>query len=205
MTTILLPSSLAIPLDYTSLKDRIAAWMHRSDLSTVLDDFIRFTEERINRTLRVPEMEVALAETEIASGSIAVPDGTAGVRNLWVPGTPNRPLRYTSYASILALETTGTPTQYTRQGDRFYFDGTGDVTGVLYERIAALTSENSANWLLELHPSAYLFGCLAEAHAYVKAPEEAMLWEARFKAVLEDISGNAQRDAISGPLVARAR
>jgi hypothetical protein len=190
---------------YSELQSAVASWLHRTDLSAVIPDFITLTEERMNRALRVRQMESALATTAISSNRIAVPANTVGIKTLWVPNYEATPLKAQSYESLVALGTEGTPTAWAWQGDYFYFDGTGSVTGVLYQKIAALSNTNTSNWLLTAAPSAYLFGALAEAAAYVKNMDAAMSYEARFQKALDEISGNNGRDTISGPLVARAR
>lgn len=189
---------------YSELQTAVASWLHRTDLAAIIPDFITLAEERMNRALRVRDMEAALASTAIAAGAVAVPSGTVGVKALWVPGSYPTQLRYMPYESLVERGTEGVPAYYSRQGSNFYFDGTGNVQGVLYTRIPALSNAATTNWLLTAHPSAYLFGTLAEANAYVKS-EEAMVWDARFLKALDEIAGASVRDALSGPLQVRAR
>lgn len=191
--------------NYSDLQAAIAAWAHRSDLGGVIPDFIALTEERMNRELRVRQMEVSLAETAITNGAIAVPAGAVGVKTLWIKGYERTPLFSRPYEQIVASGTAGIPTAWAWQGDNFHFDGAGTVTGVLYTRIPALSSSATSNWLLTAAPSVYLNGALAEAFTYVRNGQEAALWDGRFKQALAEIAGNSQRDTLSGPLVARAR
>jgi hypothetical protein len=190
---------------YSELQASVAAWAHRSDLSAVIPDFITLAEERMNRDLRVRQMEVALAETAIASNVIAAPADTAGVKTLWIVGYETAPLTPQTFDFVKANGTEGVPAHWAWQGDNLYFDGSGTVTGVLYEKIPALSASNTTNWLLTAAPSLYLFGALAEAFVYVRNPEEALLWDGRFKQALAEFSGSDMRDRLSGPLQARAR
>lgn len=206
MTIILTPSSSAAVTDYSEMVDRIASWMHRSDSGLIarIPDFIWLAEERMNRRLRVTQMEVALVETTITSNAIAIPSGILGVKSLWLPDEDDQPLKSIPYTAYVGMKTVGTPTVWARQGTNYYFDGTGSVEGVLYERIQGLTSTNTTNWVLDQYPSAYLWGALAEGYGFARG-EEAAVYEARFTSVLDDIESAAQRDAFSGPLVVRAR
>ena len=43
---------------FTELKDAIADWLDRSDLTARIPDFIALAEARINRELRIRPMEV---------------------------------------------------------------------------------------------------------------------------------------------------
>jgi hypothetical protein len=169
-------------------------------------DLVSLAEDRINRTLRVRQMETALAETIIgASNEIAVPEGTVGVKTLWVPNYESTPLSAQPYERVVQLGIEGVPTSWAWQGDNFYFDGVGSVRGVLYQRVPALSDTATSNWLLTTYPSAYLFGALCEGWLYVGNEAEAKLWQDRQLAVLSEIQGNAMRDTLSGPLQVRAR
>jgi phosphoribosyl-AMP cyclohydrolase len=189
---------------YSQLQDAVASWLHRTDLAAVIPDFIALTEERMSRALRVREMETSLPETPIVDGAVAVPAGTVGVKALWVPGAYPSQLLYMPYEALVERPATGFPYYYARQGSNFWFDGAGSVQGVLYSRIPALSDSNTTNWMLSANPSAYLFGALAEANAFIKSPE-AGDWDGRFLKALDEIAGSSSRDALSGPLVARVR
>lgn len=188
---------------YAELKTAVANWLNRSDLTSVIPDFIMLAEERMNRALRVRQMETALTATTIANNRIAVPANTVGVKALWVPNYESTPLKSQTFESVAAMDGQGVPTAYAWQGSDFYFNGTGTVQGVLFQKIPALSDSNTSNWLLTAHPSAYLFGALHEAAVYVKDADPS--FNQRFTAVLDEISGTDMRDRLSGPLAARAR
>jgi hypothetical protein len=189
--------------NYTELKAAIATWIHRTDLTSVIPDFISLAEERMNRHLRTREMEVTLAETLIVDGRIPMPAGTVAVKTIWVPNYEATPLRAQPYEQVLTMGINSIPTAWARQGADLVFDGNGSVQGVLYEGIDRLGDSNASNWLLASHPSVYLFGALAEASTYVKNVEDAMLYQQRMDRAMDEISGNSMRDSVGGPLVSR--
>ena len=191
--------------NYTALQAAIAGWIHRTDLAAVIPDFIRLAEERMNRYLRTKDNEVALSATAITANRIAIPANTVGIKTLWLDGYEATPLKSQSVESVIANGTEGLATMFAWQGSELLFDGTGSVEGVLYRSIPALGDTTATNWVLTAHPSLYLFGALAEAHLYTMNQAEAQTWDARFRAVLDEINGNSQRDTMNGPLVARAR
>ena len=185
-------------MTYTTLLAQVAAWLNRTDLTAVIPDFVTLTEERINRTLRVRQMETALASTPIVSNVITPPAGTIDVKTLRV--NDNNDLTVQSYEAALRMQSDAPATLWAWKGTDLYFNGSGDVSGVLYTQIPALETA-STNWLSDLAPSAYLFGCLTEAALYTGG--DAATWEGRFQAVLNDLQSTDKR--YNGPLVARAR
>lgn len=197
--------SLPTPQTYTGLQSMVASWLNRSDLTALIPDFITLAEERLNRVLRVRQMEVDLAETEIASGVIAVPVGTLAVKSLWVSGLDRKPLHSQSFDFVKSRGIEGVPSVYAWQGTSFHFDGAGSVEGVLYERIPTLTAEVDTNWLLTEAPSAYLYAALREAFDYIRNDSERDRWAMRLDSVLNELNGVEKRDAHSGPLQVRAR
>ncbi|MEJ7932578.1 hypothetical protein WG922_21590 [Ramlibacter sp. AN1015] len=207
MPTILLPAGGSVPMtDFASLSSGVSLWLHRSDLADVIPSFISLAEERMNRALRVRAMEVTLSETEIASGSITAPSDTVGVKSLWIVGYERSPLKSQSFDFIKMRGTEGVPGYFAWQGDRFHFDGSGTVTGVLYEKIPSISSANSTNWLLTSHPSAYLHGALVQACIYLRDEPGIAFHEAAFADALSDIANTDMRDRYgSGPLQVRAR
>lgn len=185
---------------YSGLQTSLRNWLNRSDLNALVPDFIALAEEEINRSLRVRQMEVSLAETDIADNIITVPTGTVGVKTLWISGYETTPLAAQSFEYVKSHGSTGVPTHYAWQGDTFYFNGEGTVLGVLYQHIPALSDDNTTNWVLSDAPSLYLFGALREAFDYLRDDTERDRWAARFQQVLDRVNGANTRDQFSGPL-----
>lgn len=190
--------------NYSELQAAVGNYLHRGDLTARFDDFLVLAEERINRIVRCREMETTLTPTAIASNTIAVPTGTVGVKALWLSGYETSPLKAMPFNRLRQQGTEGVAANYAWVGSSLYFDGSGTVTGILYAKVPALTSSASTNWLLTAHPSAYLWGVVTEALAYVMDDTRAMAADARFLAAAREINGSDQRDRFSGPLTVRA-
>lgn len=187
-------------MTYTELLADVANWLNRSDLTAVIPSFVRLAEEKLNRDLRVRSMEIALAATAITDNRITLATDVADVKTLWVPNFETRPLKQQSFESVLANGLTGVPTMYARQGGDLFFDGGGDVQGVLIQKIPALETA-STNWLSTKAPSVYLFGSLVQAALYTRGDTTA--WQAMFDLAVSALVGDETR--MTGPLVARAR
>lgn len=190
---------------YSELQTAVAGWLHRSDMTARIPEFIALAEAKINRRLRVPGMEATLSATTITDGVIPLPADFAGVKTLWIEGFERDPLKVQSLEYITARSSGWVATHYARQGSNLRFDGTGDVAGVYYERVPALSDAEPTNWLLSDSPDLYLFGVLGEAALHIKDETRGALWQGRFEALIDELNAVAVRDSNAGPLVARAR
>lgn len=190
--------------NYTELQTAVAAWLHRSDLSARIPDFIALAEEKFDRRLRVRAMELVLAETAITNNVVSIPANTLAVKTLWLTGYEGAPLKSQSLESVIAAGSEGVATLYAWQDTSWRFNGSGSVQGVLYQKIPRLATI-STNWLLSAHPSLYLFAALAEAAVYARDMEATALWSQRSDSLIDEIAGNQIRDTAFGALVARAR
>lgn len=190
---------------YSELQTAIAQWLHRTDLTSVIPDFIELTEEKLNRYLRTKDNELALSPTAIVNNRVTIPATAVAIKSLWLDGYEGSPLTAQTLETVIANGTQGLAAMYAWQGTELVFDGTGTVEGVLYQEIPALTISNTSNWVLASAPSLYLFGALFEANLYVKSMDEAMMWKSRFDQVLAEVNSASAQGLYSGPLVARAR
>jgi hypothetical protein len=191
--------------NYAELQTAIAQWLHRSDLSAVIPDFIALTEEKLNRHLRTKDNELVLTPTAIVNNRVTIPSDVVAVKSLWLDGYEGSPLKAQSLETVIANGVQGLPSIYAWQGNELVFDGTGTVEGIFYEKIPALSISNTSNWVLASYPSMYLFGALQEANLYIKNTGEASMWNGRFESVLNEVNLTDSVGLYSGPLVARAR
>lgn len=186
---------------YDELKTAVASWMARSDLGDRIPEFIALAEARINRVIRVRDMETR-ATASLLSGSsyIDLPASFGGIRYMKITSTdPVRQLRYatpTQIDQMWAGSQTGTPAVFAVVGDAFRVAPTADATYTLeisYNKLVpALSASNTSNWLLAAHPDAYLYGALVAAHGFVGIGDGADAqalgqWQGRFDAALAEL------------------
>ena len=167
---------------YSTLKTAISAWSHRADLADYLDDFIDFTEARLNRELRVSQMEVR-ATTTAGSLYLALPDDLLAIRNIQLNTTPVIELLYVTPMEMDRLDQIGgTISRYTIIGNEIQLNATSSTSLEIayYSKIPALSDANTTNWLLETHPEVYLYGCLSEAFKYSMDDEQAAKYAGLF-------------------------
>ena len=162
--------------NYADLQTSVAAWLHRSDLTTIIPDLITLAEAKLNRILRIRAMENTT--TGSIAASVSLPTGFVEMISLTATGNGKTwPLQYRSPSS-LSGETTGTPAYYSLVGDSIYFDpGTSGYTYSItyYKKFDALSG--GVNWLITNAPDAYLYATLCEAAPYIKDDARLPVWE----------------------------
>jgi hypothetical protein len=176
---------------YATLKTAIEAWSHRSDLAAVVDDFIDITESRLNRELRVSQMEVR-ATTTASTEYLALPTDLLAIRNIQLNSNPVREILYVSPMEMDRLAQAGQETnRYTIVGDEIQLNATssGSLEIAYYAKIPALSDAAPSNWLLAAHPEVYLYGCLAETFKYAMDDEQA----AKYAGLYSEAIGQIKR------------
>lgn len=194
--------------NYTELQSAIAAWMVRSDLTSVIPDFITLFEAAANRRLRVRQQETAGTIT-MSSGTGTVPTDYLAWRRLTWPGSTAVELEYLNPSYLRALYPTapsGTPRHWTIEGSsiltRPYDTDDTSLNFLYYAKVPALSASATTNWLLTAHPDLYLFGSLVEAQAYVIDAEKAALWKLRRDELFDEVTNlGALTQAPSAPRV----
>lgn len=176
---------------YADLQTSIAAWLKRSDLTSIIPDFITLAEARIARDLRLRRQVVTTSLSTVAgTQSVSLPSDFLEAENLSLPSTSPPGALSVVTPEILDRKfpenyVTGQPRVYAVLGDKLLFGPTPDavysVSLDYYQRWAAL-SVTPTNWLLTNHPNIYLFAALAEGAPYLMEDERAPLWESKYQA-----------------------
>lgn len=189
-------------MTYTELLSAVADLMHRDDLTASIPTFVMLAEAKLNRHLRVRQMEMVLPVTPIVDNVVTLASDVADVKLLWVPGYEGTPLKPQALDAVVSAGTQGLPTLYARRGaSDLYFNGAGDVQGVVYQKLPALSGSNLTNWLIDEAPDVYLYGTLVQAAIYTKDDQTA--YAEQYMNALNDLASGENR--YTGPLVARAR
>lgn len=170
--TIVVQSS-AVARDYTWLKARVADWMHRSDLTGPIPDFIYLAEIRIRTRMleRVSDVSATFATTAGIEYAL-LPSDLLAVRSLSIPGSEPT-LDYMSpdeFNQTFDPAVSGVPRCYTIIGNQIYFGPTPDavytVNAMYRFDMPPLTDIAASNGMLAKWPNVYLFGALTEAADY---------------------------------------
>jgi hypothetical protein len=197
---------------YSDLVTAVGSWLNRSDLDTMIPDFIALFEARMNRLLRHPEME-STATSAIASGDteLSLPDDFLAARTVYLDDNPDNVLIAMSPANRRAVypyEASGELRAYAISGSTIQLappaSDAGTLTLSYYQEIPALNGTNTTNWLLDSHPDAYLFGTLTQAQVYLQDDQRAGMWKAAWDEIWTEINdAGDQRRVPAGPLTMR--
>ena len=195
---------------YTELKDAIADWLDRSDLTDRIPDFIALAEARINRELRIRPMEVrSTMYTTADQQYFQLPGGYIQMRNIQLNTNPTTPLEYITPEMLDRLygsSATGKPRAYTLIGDEIQLapipDSAYQVEMAFYEKFTPLGDGSAgtvtSNWLTANAPDILLYGALMEAEPFIKNDERIPVWLNGYSNAIDKIQKQDQRDRHSG-------
>ena len=199
---------------YAELKTSIGDWLNRSDLTSVIPDFISLAEAQIERTLRARQM-IVRANASFDAQYGAVPSDFLEAKSLKLTSTnPQSPL---SFLSIDALD--AEMTKHTASGKPKYFgvvggqlrivptpDATYTTELTYYAKLTKLSTSVASNWLLSSSPDIYLYGSLLQAAPYLQDDARIQTWATLYERALNDLQTADDRGASSGgALLTRAK
>jgi len=197
---------------YAELQTAVASWLHRTDLTTTIPDFIRLAESRINKALKTKGIE--------KTGSLTA---TVGLSTIALPSDYNKPIalrctfytpgkdeiRYRERVKIDFDTNSNYPTYWTIYGDYIVFDCPADQAYTFeFDYYGSLTLSDSAttNWLLTNYPDVYLYGALLQAAPYLQDDARITVWSALYQAGLDQLQIADDRGSTSGgALLTRAK
>ena len=195
---------------YTELKDAVADWLDRSDLTARIPDFIALAEARINRELRIRPMEVrSVMTTSAGQKYFNLPGGYLQMRNIQLNTNPTTPLEYITPEMLDRLygsNTTGKPRAYTLIGDEIQLspipDSGYELEMAFYQNINSLGDGTSGtvtyNWLTQNAPDVLLYGALMEAEPFIKNDERLPVWLNGYSNAVDKLQKADARDRHSG-------
>ena len=195
---------------FTELKEAVADWLDRSDLTARIPDFIALAEARINRELRIRPMEVrSTMYTTVDQQYFNLPGGYIQMRNIQLNTNPTTPLEYITPEMLDRLygsSTTGKPRAYTLIGDEIQLapipDSAYQLEMAFYEKFTPLGDGSAgtvtSNWLTANAPDVLLYGALMEAEPFIKNDERIPVWLNGYSNAINKLQQQDQRDRHSG-------
>lgn len=191
---------------YSDLKTTIAGYLARSDLDSVIPDFIRLAEERLSRELRIRQMLiVATTSTTGGDSKVGLPSNFLEMRDIHLNTTPISTLRYkapNSFYETARVTDSGKPVDYTILSSEIQLAPTPDtaytVQMLYYSKPTSLSDNNSSNVFLANCPDALLYGALAEAEPYLMNDERLQIWGSMYDRAVNSISVADQASEYSG-------
>lgn len=184
---------------YAGLREAVAGWLTRDDLTARIPDFIALAQSELNARLDHPEM-VEITTLTISGETRTVPCDFAGVLAFRLNDNTVRGLTYRTMDAFdeLSIGDTGNPCHYTIAGGKFVFwpiPG-GSITARLrYRKRLCDIAQDGTNWVLEQFPGAYLYGALKQAAPYLIEDERLTMWNSLFEQAIDDINSAGRRQS----------
>ena len=158
--------------DYTDLLIGTSDYTGRDDVTHLFPRFVKLAESRLNRRLRVGDMEAETQITTDANGEVSLPSDFLEMRE--VKNSVGRILKSNSLNALTRSygNRGGTPEAYAVVGTEFHVKPKGAATFDItyYQDIPSLTA-NSTNWLLTRAPDVYLAAVSAQVLLWASAQE----------------------------------
>jgi hypothetical protein len=170
--------------------DGSTGYLHRSDLTARIPDFIKLAESEINSDLKLllQETEATLTAT-IGSRLMSVPVRFGTPIALWCTTySPRVEILYRDAAQLPVYDTSAPAEYYTIDGAYVATDSAADSAHTYtlryltnFDLETTLTNTVLTNW-----PKIYLFGALLQSIAFTRDMSQQALWQSEYdKAVMK--------------------
>ncbi|MGB5336346.1 MAG: hypothetical protein WBN07_12055 [Woeseiaceae bacterium] len=196
--------------NYTTLQTAVITELDRTgntEFTTAVPDFITRAEAKMNRVLRLREMEDVTTDTysaatsSYADRSMSLPARYIELLNLehkvaTADDTTYEPVIFVAPADMPKYYTTSSAGDlyYTLRDAIEYSHAVGVDHTIRFHYLKKLDiATDTTNWLLTNYPDAYLYGALVEASVFIVDDQRAVGWLALFKAAMEDLQSLSER------------
>lgn len=205
---------------YAKLQSSISDILNREDLIADVTKYssgtiegivkraISRVEYRVQRDLRVRQMETSSALTLTAGNSIvALPTDFLSTRLAYITGSPIKVITQTTLDGIyteFAGSANQKPAKFAISGNNMHVMPTPDATYSLqlyyYQEIPPLTDSNTSNWLLLDAPDVYEYGALVECTVYLRDDPRLQVWMGLYNEAVRLLNGDDSTARFTGVL-----
>jgi len=159
-------------MNYGELKQTVADYIHRADLTAMMPTFIELAHARIMRDVRVPGM-LEDSTLVMGTGATALPAGFLDMRELSNTGPVRRyNLKSVGRAQLneYTAATGGLPIAYSIIGNSIEIQPAAAVSLriIYFKRFDMFVNDTDTNSILTLNPYLYIYGALIEANSYIQ-------------------------------------
>ena len=191
---------------YSDLQTSIANYLARSDLTSIIPDFITLAENRLRRELRIRQMLKSVTTATVASdATVELPSDFLEIRDFVVMTNPIQPLSYSSPSSLSNDPRTsevGVPKSYTILASEFQVapapDGIYTLKMLYFAAPAYLSGANTSNVFLNVAPDGLLYGALVEAEPYLMNDARINTWGSMYDRAITSLTKSDEEGQYSG-------
>jgi hypothetical protein len=153
---------------YSELKTAIADFLHRTDLTTQIVDFIELAEAALFREINIKDLRVSVTGTTTGEYATLPAEFSEVVRLTCTYSGKEYDLDYGSQAVDYTMTA---PKYFALENNKLRIFGT--ATGQAYTlyytpKTTALSASNTSNWILANAPDLYLYASSLEAARYMR-------------------------------------
>ncbi len=184
------------------------SYFARNDLSNnaKAGTWLRIVEARLNRDLRVREMEVTgTILTTASTRTVDLPSNWVSFRSLTIDNSLDRaltPVTPEVNRESALWSQTGRPEEYSVEGSKVYLSPLPSdiytLDAVYHSRLSALTNDSDTNDVLTNHYDVYLNGLLEQAAKWIQDLELAAFYKQEFTSIIEDVNRQDLLSRVSG-------
>lgn len=191
---------------YAELQTAVKNWSKRTDLDSIIPDFIRLAELRVNRNLRIRKMETRVTSDTVASQEYyGLPTNFLQMRGFKLNTAPLTDLDYLTPEMMdrtWAGSLTGKPRAYTIVGDEVRLGPKPDAAYTMemlyYQAPTSLSDSNTSNFMLTANPDSLVYAALIELNSYSANDTAIMKYTQLFNEAINAIQTEDDRDRSSG-------
>lgn len=177
--------------NYTELKSAVANWLHRTDLTANIPEFIELAEWRLARDLRISPMINSASIAIAAGGSTgALPAGMMEIANVRVAGGAE--LHFVPVDTLDRVSGSVTPWAYSVIGTNLSvapaWTAGGSLTMLYFAKPSVLSDAAVTNAFTTYCPDALLYGSLMEAAPYLIDDNRIEVWKGYYENAIQRIN-----------------
>jgi hypothetical protein len=179
--------------NYTSFVSTVESYLARTDLTSVIPDFIQMAQLRMSRDLRTEAM-LKVATTSPSDNKVAFPTDFLELREMHFEGNPPILLEYQSPDLFFRNGQTslsGRSHYFTMLGTEFQFAPSQNsdytIQILYYAQPTFISSTTATNLYLTYYPDALLYATLAEAEPYLMNDPRIATWSALYDRAIANI------------------
>lgn len=164
--------------DFSELVLAVGEHIGRNDIVDVMPRFVAMAEVKLNKSLRLRDMDTVVTLTPDTNGEVPLPADITEIRSVVTVSTPPIILRAMGLDNANREYVNTLPAGYVVQGNVLRIEPAGQTPIKIsyYAAIPALeTATNQTNWLLSGYPEIYLYATAVEACIYTGDGERAAL------------------------------
>jgi len=185
--------------NFVELKNTVAKWLNRQDLTDHIPDFIALAESRVAKVLRTADCEnLTTLSTTGGTATVDLPADYLEARGVTLVGGGG--LVYLTPAALVETYpdgASGRPVHYTIIGRQLHFgpapDAAYSIKLTYYAKAPALADDAPTNWLLSFYPELLLYAALIDAAPFLGDDQRIPVWGGLFDDALGRVQSADER------------